>query len=73
MLSLIVLAICMPETRGHSLEAIQEQFQALAPRRAGWKIQNLFSGPSFTILDQPHASSSEGVLTGPFRIELGSV
>jgi hypothetical protein len=63
----------MPETRGLSLETIQERFQALVPRRVGWKIQSLFSGPSLIIPDLPSASSGEGVLTGPFRIELGSV
>lgn len=63
----------MPETRGYSLEAIQERYQALVPRRVSWKIQKLFSGPSLIRSDQPNASPSEGVLAGSFRVELGYV
>jgi hypothetical protein len=73
MISVIVLAISMPETRGHSLEAIQEGFKALVRRRAGWRVQTLFSGPRLIRPDLPNASSGEGVLSGSFRIELGSV
>ena len=40
----VVLALFMPETRGHSLEAIQEGFQV---PKAGRQVQRIFSGLRF--------------------------
>ncbi|KAF4635971.1 hypothetical protein G7Y89_g2101 [Cudoniella acicularis] len=73
LLAVIVLAINMPETRGHSLESIQEAFQARVTRSPGFRIRGLFAGPSLIRPEQVNGSSSEGVLAGPLRIELGPV
>ena len=42
--TVVVLALFMPETRGHSLEAIQEGFQV---PKAGRQVQNILSGLRF--------------------------
>lgn len=65
----------MPETRGHSLESIQEGFQAIATRKPEKRVRRLFTGPSMVSTELANTSGalSEGVLAGPMRIELGSV
>jgi hypothetical protein len=67
----------MPETRGHSLESIQDGFQALITNSSNprTRFRKLFSGPILVRQDEATASGAEGegVLMGPMRIELGSV
>ena len=49
--SVVVLAITMPETKGHSLESIQEGFQALLTSRPRLKGRNFLTGPCLTMPD----------------------
>ena len=56
MFTVIVLALFMPETRGHSLEAIQDSFQV---PKAGRQIQKIFSGLRFRATRRGNDASSE--------------
>lgn len=72
----------MPETRGHSLEAIQEGFQGGRMKWSGRKVLRWFAGPKFSRLENEFEMSGgngggllvgEGVLAGSLRVDVGSV
>lgn len=74
----------MPETRGYSLESIQEGFQGLASSRnhdersrirGVGRVRRLFTGPVLLTAEQAEVSSSELAMMsgGLMRVELGSV
>lgn len=82
LLALVVLSVYMPETRGHSLEAIQEGFQGGGMKWTGRKVLKWFAGPKFNAGDGEIEMSGgrsegllvgEGVLVGSLRVEIGSV
>jgi MFS family permease len=83
LLALVVLSIYMPETKGHSLEAIQEGFQGGGMKWKGRKVLRWFAGPKFTGREdggiemsggnEDGLLSGEGILTGPTVVEFGFV
>lgn len=74
-MSVVVLSIQMPETRGYSLEFIQDGFQAMTVRRPLTRkmgLRRLFTGPS--LLGPEQATSSSVQPAGRIvNIELGSL
>ncbi|KAM3074868.1 hypothetical protein ACMFMG_008282 [Clarireedia jacksonii] len=87
-LAVIVMAIWMPETRGRSLEEIQEGFERLTMKnvsevggselKRGMKLRRLLKGPTLVASNRREVSEglvsgSELVGMGPLRIELSSV
>jgi hypothetical protein len=82
LIAVIVLSIFMPETRGHSLESIQEGFQRGGMKWSGRKVLRWFAGPKFRGHENEFEMSGgngngllvgEGVLTSNLRVEVGSV
>ncbi|KAH8808516.1 general substrate transporter [Xylogone sp. PMI_703] len=72
--SVITLAISMPETRGYSLESIQEGFHGLVSGRTSRKILSIFKGPSLMRTANPDNDSPHpGIFTGSIGVELGSL
>jgi hypothetical protein len=82
------MAIWMPETKGRSLEEIQEGFERLtmkngsevssSERKRGMRLRRLLKGPILVASDR--RSNLEGLVSGselggmgPIRVELSSV